>query len=128
MDIKKRYESQKKELVKRWDKHIDKKIINAFLKVPREDFVLEEWKFRAYDDTPLPIPADQTISQPTTVMQMLQELKLKTGQKILEIGAGSGYNAALDDDDEAAIGGDPAGDISHAQLHPINCAGASTYM
>jgi len=95
MDIKKRYEDQKKELVKRWEKHIDKKIINAFLRVPRENFVLEEWKFRAYDDAPLPIPADQTISQPTTVMRMLQELKLKAGQKVLEIGAGSGYNAAL---------------------------------
>ena len=95
MDIEKRHEQQKKELARMWEKHIDKKIINAFLKVPREKFVLEEWKWDAYDDTPLPILADQTISQPTTVVQMLQHLELKRGQKILEIGAGSGYNAAL---------------------------------
>ncbi|RLE47466.1 protein-L-isoaspartate O-methyltransferase [Candidatus Woesearchaeota archaeon] len=95
MDIKKRYEKQKKWLVKRWEGKIDKKIIKAFLKIPREDFVLEEWKSQAYDDTPLPILADQTISQPTTVMQMLQHLELKKGMKVLEIGAGSGYNAAL---------------------------------
>ena len=95
MDIEKRYEDQKKELARRWEKHIDKKIINAFLKVPRENFVLDEWKWQAYDDNPLPIPADQTISQPTTVVQMLNELELKRGMKVLEIGAGSGYNAAL---------------------------------
>jgi len=95
MGGKKRYEQQKKELARKWSSHIDKKIIDAFLKVPREDFVLEEWKWDAYDDNPLPIPADQTISQPTTVMNMLQHLDLKKGQKILEIGAGSGYNAAL---------------------------------
>ena len=94
--LKNKYESQKKELVKRWERQgINKKVINAFLKVPRENFVMDEWKSQAYDDTPLPILKDQTISQPTTVINMLQSLEIKRGQKILEIGAGSGYNASL---------------------------------
>lgn len=96
MDVKKRQEKQKKDLIDKWEKSgIQKKILNAFLKVPREEFVLDEWKTQAYDDSPLPILADQTISQPTTVINMLQHLEIKKGQKILEIGSGSGYNAAL---------------------------------
>ncbi|MBN2517583.1 MAG: protein-L-isoaspartate(D-aspartate) O-methyltransferase [Candidatus Altiarchaeota archaeon] len=67
----------------------------AFQKVPREYFVLDEYKEGAYSDTPLPIPAGQTISAPSMIAIMLEVAELKKGQKVLEIGAGSGYNAAL---------------------------------
>ena len=70
-------------------------IIEAFKKVPREFFTLPEFQQEVYLDQPLPILGGQTISQPTTVVLMLDALDIKPGQKILEIGAGSGYNAAM---------------------------------
>ncbi|MBI2655198.1 protein-L-isoaspartate O-methyltransferase [Candidatus Woesearchaeota archaeon] len=73
----------------------DKKVIEAFKKVPRELFVAEERKEEAYGDYPLPIGEGQTISQPTTVMIMTQALELKKGDKVLEVGSGSGYQAAI---------------------------------
>lgn len=73
----------------------DKRLLDAFRAVLREKFVLQEYKERAYDDVALPIIEGQTISQPTTVMIMLQALELKKTDVVLEIGAGSGYNAAL---------------------------------
>lgn len=73
----------------------DKKVIDAFKKVPRELFVAEERKEEAYGDYPLPIGEGQTISQPTTVMIMTKALELKEGDKVLEIGSGSGYQAAI---------------------------------
>ncbi len=73
----------------------DKRIIEAFKKVDREEFVLDEFKHKAYSDIALPIIAGQTISQPTTIMIMTQTLEPKENDKILEIGAGSGYQAAL---------------------------------
>lgn len=73
----------------------DKKVLAAFEKIDREDFVLDEYKKQAYEDVPLPIKADQTISQPTTIMIMTQALELRKGDKVLEIGSGSGYQAAL---------------------------------
>lgn len=72
-----------------------KKIINAFSDVNRGDFVPEEFKNQAYDDTALPIGQGQTISQPYTIAVMLSELNLKSGQNVLEIGSGSGYVLAL---------------------------------
>ena len=73
----------------------DNKVLEAFTKVKREDFVLQEYKDNAYDDIALPSKANQTISQPTTVLIMTQALEVKPGQKILEVGAGSGYQAAI---------------------------------
>jgi len=70
-------------------------LFQAFLAIKREDFVLPEYRHQAYEDTPLPLGHGATISQPTTVMLMLQALKPKQGDNILEIGTGSGYNAAL---------------------------------
>ena len=72
-----------------------KLVREAFQKVHREHFVLPEYKDNAYADYPLPIPAGQTISQPTTVAIMLEALELHPGMNVLEIGTGSGYNAAL---------------------------------
>ncbi|MEM4336839.1 MAG: protein-L-isoaspartate(D-aspartate) O-methyltransferase [Candidatus Woesearchaeota archaeon] len=92
------FEEEKEFLVKGWkDSGIlkNKLILEAFMKIKREDFVLPEYRELAYEDTPLPIPADQTISQPTTLIIFLEALELEEKCKILEIGAGSGYNAAL---------------------------------
>ena len=73
----------------------DKKVIGAFKKVPRELFVAEDRTEEAYGDYPLSIGKGQTISQPTTVMIMTQALELKEGNKVLEVGSGSGYQAAV---------------------------------
>lgn len=86
----------KKDLLNYWKGKItDKAVIRAFKKIPREEFMLPAYKDLAYEDNAFPILAGQTISQPTTVMLMLQALELKRGMKVLEIGGGSGYNTAL---------------------------------
>ena len=73
----------------------DKKVLEAIKKIPREDFVLEEFKKLAYEDQALPIVSSQSISQPYTVAFMLQSLELKENDKVLEIGSGSGWNSSL---------------------------------
>ena len=70
-------------------------VIQAFRKIQRENFVLPEHKDYAYADEPLPIFKNQTISQPSTVAIMTEALKAGKGNNILEIGAGSGYQAAV---------------------------------
>ena len=72
-----------------------KNIENALKEVPREFFVPESMKYLAYRDTPLYIGSNQTISQPSTVVAMTEALDIKKGQKILEIGTGSGWQTAL---------------------------------
>ncbi len=72
-----------------------KKITDAMRKVPRENFVPEEQSMRAYEDRPLEIGFDQTISAPHMVAMMTEALDVKPKQKILEIGSGSGYQAAI---------------------------------
>ncbi|HII41311.1 MAG TPA: hypothetical protein HA326_08875, partial [Thermoplasmata archaeon] len=67
----------------------------AFLRVPREEFVRPEDRRDAYADTPLPIGEDQTISAPSMVAIMLEEAALRPGERVLEIGTGSGYQTAL---------------------------------
>ncbi len=89
---------QKEALIDYWIKSglvTNKRVIDAFRAVPRELFVLEEYKDSAYEDIALPIMANQTISQPTTVMIMTQALGVEEGQKVLEVGTGSGYQAAI---------------------------------
>ena len=71
------------------------KIIEAFRKTPRHLFVREDYLSHAYADIPLPTYNGQTISQPYTVAIMTEALDPKPGNKILEIGSGSGYQAAL---------------------------------
>ena len=70
-------------------------ILEAFLSVPREKFVSPEYEHQAYSDHPLPIEAGQTISQPYIVALMIQAAEIEPGDKVLEIGAGSGYAAAI---------------------------------
>ena len=70
-------------------------IIEAMLEVPRERFVSDEYIASAYDDTALPIPAGQTISQPYVVALMIQALQLSPDDRVLEVGSGSGYAAAV---------------------------------
>jgi protein-L-isoaspartate(D-aspartate) O-methyltransferase len=72
-----------------------KEIINAFLKIDRKDFVKEEYIDQAYFDTPLPTLMGQTISQPYVVAFMLELLEPQKGQKILDIGFGSGWTTSL---------------------------------
>jgi protein-L-isoaspartate(D-aspartate) O-methyltransferase len=73
----------------------DRRVIAAMLKVERHLFVPEELNDMAYEDTPLPIRFDQTISQPYIVAFMTEALKLGPNDKVLEIGTGSGYQAAI---------------------------------
>jgi protein-L-isoaspartate(D-aspartate) O-methyltransferase len=70
-------------------------LLQAFRAVPREAFVPEELAELAYDDSPLPIDEGQTISQPYIVAVTLEALRLKEGDRVLEIGTGSGYAAAV---------------------------------
>jgi protein-L-isoaspartate(D-aspartate) O-methyltransferase len=92
------YEEKRTELVKKlkWEGRIKSKVVEkAFLETPRELFLPEKLKSYAYVDTPLEIGNSQTISAPHMVAIMCEELDIQKGQKILEIGAGSGYHAAI---------------------------------
>ena len=73
----------------------DKKVLEAINKIPREFFVSSTFVNRSYEDTALPIECEQTISQPYTVAYMTALLNIKAGDKILEIGTGSGYQATV---------------------------------
>ncbi|MEO1994923.1 MAG: protein-L-isoaspartate(D-aspartate) O-methyltransferase [Planctomycetaceae bacterium] len=73
----------------------DPAILQALKSVPREDFVNETQRDAAYEDTALPIDCGQTISQPYTVAFMCSALNLKPSDRVLEIGTGSGYGAAV---------------------------------
>jgi protein-L-isoaspartate(D-aspartate) O-methyltransferase len=73
----------------------DEAVLEAMRAVPRDRFVLPEYAEFAYEDTPLPIEEGQTISQPYIVAVMLEALELEPGDRVLEVGAGSGYAAAV---------------------------------
>jgi len=73
----------------------DKRVLAAMRKVPRERFVDESMRDRAYEDSPLPIGYGQTISQPYMVARMCELVELRGDEAVLEIGAGSGYQAAV---------------------------------
>jgi protein-L-isoaspartate(D-aspartate) O-methyltransferase len=73
----------------------DPRVLNAFLEVPRHKFVEEYLKYKAHEDYPLSIGYGQTISQPYMVALMTQALSPGPGDKILEIGTGSGYQSAI---------------------------------
>jgi protein-L-isoaspartate(D-aspartate) O-methyltransferase len=73
----------------------DPRVLDAMRRVPREQFVPESLRHKAYDDTALPIGREQTISQPYTVAFMCQAARLRGGDIVLEVGTGSGYGAAV---------------------------------
>jgi protein-L-isoaspartate(D-aspartate) O-methyltransferase len=70
-------------------------ILEAFRSVPREEFLADEYRDLAYGDHPIPIEAGQTISQPYIVALMIHAAEIKCGDRVLEVGAGSGYAAAV---------------------------------
>jgi protein-L-isoaspartate(D-aspartate) O-methyltransferase len=73
----------------------DNRVVEAMRRVPREAFVSQEQYHAAYDDRPLSIGFGQTISQPFIVALMVQALELRGDEKVLELGTGSGYEAAI---------------------------------
>ena len=73
----------------------DEELLKAFNNVPRERFISEALRKFAYTDNALPIDCEQTISQPFTVAYMTKALEIKPGDKVLEIGTGSGYQCAI---------------------------------
>jgi protein-L-isoaspartate(D-aspartate) O-methyltransferase len=73
----------------------DERVLQAMLEIPREEFVPQSQRARAYDDCPLPIGFGQTISQPLTVAFQCEALELQGDERVLEIGTGSGYAAAV---------------------------------
>ena len=74
---------------------VDRRVLDAMERVPRELFVPEEERFRAYDDAALPIGAGQTISQPYMVARICEALSLRGGERVLDVGTGSGYQTAV---------------------------------
>ena len=73
----------------------DTAVLAAMRQVPREAFVAASWRSSAYDDGPLPIGKGQTISQPYIVARMLEAAAIRSTDRLLEVGAGSGYASAL---------------------------------
>lgn len=93
-----KYERQREEMVKRQIEGrgvTDEKVLAALRKVPRHLFISEALQDQAYGDFPLPIGEQQTISQPFIVAEMTQALQLSEDDRVLEIGTGSGYQAAI---------------------------------
>lgn len=89
-------EKAKAELIKHLGWEIaDKRVVEAMKRVPREAFVPQEYYHAAYEDRPLSIGFGQTISQPFIVALMIQALELKGDERVLELGTGSGYEAAV---------------------------------
>jgi protein-L-isoaspartate(D-aspartate) O-methyltransferase len=73
----------------------DERVLQAMGAVPREEFVVERYRDQAYADHPLPIPLGQTVSQPFIVGRIIEATELKPGTKVLEVGTGTGYEAAV---------------------------------
>lgn len=94
-----------------------KNVINAMLKVPREKFIPESVRSSAYIDTPLAIGSGQTISAPHMNAMMCEILELKKGDKVLEVGTGSGYHAALCAEIVAPANSDSQGHVYSIERH-----------
>lgn len=89
--------NQKSELIRLWKESFgfSEAEIDAFKEINREDFIPQSLRAEAYQDMPLPLTRGKTISQPTTVMIMTYALELQKGEKVFEVGTGSGYQAAI---------------------------------
>src|SRR5437660_11682695 len=98
MREKKEYAAQHLEMIEKQLRRrgiSDSAVLGAMTAVPRHEFVAEELRSRAYEDVPLPIGGGQTISQPYIVAAMTAALHLQPGDRVLEIGTGCGYQAAV---------------------------------
>jgi protein-L-isoaspartate(D-aspartate) O-methyltransferase len=73
----------------------DERVLLAMGVVPREEFIVERYRDQAYADHPLPIPLGQTVSQPFIVGRMIEAAAVRPGNRVLEVGAGTGYEAAV---------------------------------
>ena len=91
------FEQKRKSMISRLEEMgiKDKSVLKAMGKVPREKFLSAGLEHQAYDEKALPIGFNQTISHPYTVAKMSELLQIRHGYKILEIGTGSGYQAAI---------------------------------
>ena len=90
--------AQRREMVERQLRArdiVDERVLDAMERVPRERFLPEELADRAYDDAALPIGSGQTMSQPYMVARICEILSLEGGEKVLDVGTGSGYQAAV---------------------------------
>jgi len=94
----KEYAAQRAEMIEKQLRRrgiTDGAVLAAMIAVPRHEFVPEELRSRAYEDAPLPIGGGQTISQPYIVAAMTSALRLQPGDRVLEIGTGCGFQAAV---------------------------------
>lgn len=98
----------------------DERVLNAFLQVPRHEFVSEEHQAKAYADHPIPIAENQTISQPFIIAVCLQALALIGTERVLEVGTGSGYQTAL----LAVL----AREVFSIERHPVLAEGAEAML
>ena len=90
------FEGERARLIEHLSTEItDRRVLEVMSRVPRELFVPPESQHLAYDDSPLPIGFDQTISQPFIIALMTEALELSGSEKVLEVGTGSGYQAAI---------------------------------
>jgi protein-L-isoaspartate(D-aspartate) O-methyltransferase len=90
------FEAMRAELISHLRTEIrDERVLAAMARIPRERFVPPEEQHLAYEDRPLPIGYDQTISQPLIIALMTEALELTGNEKVLEVGTGSGYQAAI---------------------------------
>jgi len=90
------YQAARAELIEHLGHEIkDKRVLEAMSRIPREKFVPPDFRHQAYEDRPLPIGEEQTISQPYIIALMTQALELTGKEKVLELGTGSGYQTAI---------------------------------
>jgi len=90
------YEKARAGLITQISSHIqDRRVLDVMSRIPRERFIPPDFRDQAYEDKPLPIGKEQTISQPYIIALMTEELGLKGHEKLLEIGTGSGYQTAI---------------------------------
>jgi protein-L-isoaspartate(D-aspartate) O-methyltransferase len=73
----------------------DRRVLDAFRRVPRNRFVPPEWEERAYEDRPIPIPHGQVTTQPSLIARMVAGLRLEGHERVLEVGTGLGFQTAI---------------------------------